>query len=193
MLSISKLQGRWIGRKQGKLTVLEILSTDANSFHWLLCQCDCGKICKRHSSSFKRRIVKSGCDECNKNYCVSLGGIRPSNTKAAFNSAYDSYKRNAKNRNYSFSLSKEEFYVLSQQKCFYCHKLPSNTSKKRNHIFKYNGLDRIDNSKGYVSDNVVPCCFVCNDKKGKMSFRDYLDYLYASSTALFRKTYAPSL
>ena len=27
------------------------------------------------------------------------------------------------------------------------------------------GLDRLDNSKGYVLDNVVPCCDKCNRLK----------------------------
>jgi hypothetical protein len=30
------------------------------------------------------------------------------------------------------------------------------------------GLDRIDNSKGHTSDNVVPCCMRCNLVRGSM-------------------------
>lgn len=35
------------------------------------------------------------------------------------------------------------------------------------------GLDRIDNAKGYVGDNVVPCCFKCNVDRGLLMFEEY--------------------
>lgn len=28
------------------------------------------------------------------------------------------------------------------------------------------GVDRVDSAKGYTTDNIVPCCFVCNQIKG---------------------------
>jgi len=36
------------------------------------------------------------------------------------------------------------------------------------------GCDRKDNSLGHTIDNVVPCCSECNQKKGSMSFKEYL-------------------
>jgi hypothetical protein len=46
------------------------------------------------------------------------------------------------------------------------------------------GLDRINNSKGYIIDNVNPCCGTCNDIRGdnltveemKVAMRAVLDY-----------------
>jgi len=42
-------------------------------------------------------------------------------------------------------------------KCYYC-----------NHDLEETGigLDRIDNDKGYLENNVVPCCWICNKIKG---------------------------
>jgi hypothetical protein len=33
-------------------------------------------------------------------------------------------------------------------------------------IYTYNGIDRVDNSKGYTPENTVPCCKICNKIKG---------------------------
>ena len=55
-------------------------------------------------------------------------------------------------------------------KCFYCKieqkelqfvGMKSQTQQK----VKVLGIDRLDNSKGYEIDNIVPCCFVCNQVK----------------------------
>lgn len=35
------------------------------------------------------------------------------------------------------------------------------------------GCDRIDNSKPHTEDNVVPCCYECNVKRGKKSYIEY--------------------
>lgn len=43
--------------------------------------------------------------------------------------------------------------------------------------FKYNGLDRIDNSVGYTEDNCVPCCAVCNRAKNSMGYNEFIEYL----------------
>lgn len=36
------------------------------------------------------------------------------------------------------------------------------------------GCDRIDNSKPHTPDNVVPCCFDCNKKRGTKSYEEFL-------------------
>lgn len=68
---------------------------------------------------------------------------------------YNYYKKNAKRRNYSFELSKEQFYNLISQPCYYCGE---NLQSSR-------GIDRVDSKKGYFLENCVPCCEVCNRMK----------------------------
>jgi phage-related minor tail protein len=36
------------------------------------------------------------------------------------------------------------------------------------------GLDRKNNDRGYVADNVVPCCWDCNTKKSAKPYKQYL-------------------
>lgn len=67
---------------------------------------------------------------------------------------YNFYKKGAKKRNIDFNLTKDEFYNLTSKKCYYC-----------NEIKEYNGIDRIDSSRGYTLKNCVPCCEYCNKMK----------------------------
>ena len=67
-------------------------------------------------------------------------------------------KAYSKRREQEFTLSKEEFFQLNSNPCHYCNKsLIDETG---------GGLDRIDNSKGYVLGNVLPCCGICNKIRG---------------------------
>jgi len=36
------------------------------------------------------------------------------------------------------------------------------------------GIDRIDNSKGYIEGNMVPCCKICNWMKSDKSSIDFI-------------------
>jgi len=49
--------------------------------------------------------------------------------------------------------------------CFYCGETG----------WEIMGCDRIDNSKPHTPNNVVPCCFNCNCKRGTKSFEEFLN------------------
>lgn len=72
------------------------------------------------------------------------------------------YKNNCKRKNIYWDLDIVFFREMTSQSCIYCGKKPSN---KRDH-YRYSGLDRKDNTKGYIKNNVVPCCKECNSIKG---------------------------
>jgi hypothetical protein len=61
---------------------------------------------------------------------------------------------------------KQEIMNLFLASCSYCAR-PTDDSF-------INGLDRIDNTKGYAIDNIVGCCPSCNIMKGTMSVEDFL-------------------
>jgi len=52
---------------------------------------------------------------------------------------------------------------LINRPCFYCGQ--KNDTK---------GLDRVDNNKGYLIENVVSCCQQCNLMKRDMSVNDFI-------------------
>jgi hypothetical protein len=84
--------------------------------------------------------------------------------------AWNHYVKGAKRRGLDFTLTKTQFESLLIQPCFYC-----------NHFIKdeINGIDRINNHKGYIAENVVTCCKICNITKGSQHPQEWLDKMYA--------------
>ncbi len=86
--------------------------------------------------------------------------------------AYD-YKMSAKRRGFEFALSKDVLAAITQSDCFYCGVQPSRIVRHYS-AFRWNGIDRTDNVKGYVEGNVVPCCGPCNEMKSDKSREEFL-------------------
>lgn len=78
------------------------------------------------------------------------------------------YIKSAKKRGLIFDVSEELFKELINKECIYCGQ-PG--------IPQRNGLDRIENTKGYIKENVAPCCFACNQMKGKLSIDEFMNHL----------------
>ena len=64
----------------------------------------------------------------------------------------DMYNTHAKKQGVSFDLTKEDFDILTIDNCKYCKRSPTT----------WFGIDREIPSLGYVSGNVVSCCWDCN-------------------------------
>ena len=75
---------------------------------------------------------------------------------------YIAYRNGAKNRGLLFNISRDEFIRLVKKRCDYCN--DENTQM---------GLDRVDNSVGYLLSNVVPCCEKCNRMKLTMTLDEF--------------------
>jgi len=43
--------------------------------------------------------------------------------------------------------------------------------------FKYNGVDRVDNTVGYTLDNCVSCCKICNNSKATLTLDEWKDWI----------------
>ena len=51
-------------------------------------------------------------------------------------------------------------------------------SRKMNGDYIYNGLDRIDPSKGYELTNIVTCCENCNRLKSDLvSYEEFIEFI----------------
>jgi hypothetical protein len=97
--------------------------------------------------------------------------------------AFGNYKRAAKKMKREFTITFKKFRELSGSRCHYCGAPPLLTCKSNNPNQKSdwgncqcNGIDRINNNKGYTNENTVPCCFLCNRAKNSMTYRDFSDY-----------------
>lgn len=73
---------------------------------------------------------------------------------------YSNYKRTAELKNLEFELEKETYIQIVKTACHYCAIIQEKG---------FNGMDRLDSSKGYITDNVVSCCEMCNYMKKCLS------------------------
>lgn len=106
--------------------------------------------CKDCSRSANRRYFSV---QANKDRANAKNTVRRRLPNYRFNMA----RKTARYKGKSWTLTFEEYKELIKLGCYY-------------HGGKLNptgiGLDRLDNSKGYLPDNVVPCCKECNEIKG---------------------------
>jgi hypothetical protein len=155
--------------------------------YWL-CRCVCGIKREVAGASLRNGISKScGCSRLTAKLAAHLtwlhGHVRK--PQAARNRVRGIYRRSAEKRGLLFLLDDAEFDRLILHPCYYCGEPPSNEIKP--YGFRYSGIDRVDSEKGYVSDNCVPCCRVCNDMKGVMSFQAFA--AQAQKIAKFKETH----
>lgn len=154
--------------KIGILTVIKAIKVQ-NGYHWL-CRCDCGREVKYLASEVKSYRRNCGCNT-SKNFKKLKFG------QYAANRIISSYKAKAKLKNLAFNLTEEECILFFKSNCYYCGSKPSNCSKSKTGNFEYNGIDRVNNDKGYTQDNCVSCCNMCNKAKRHLKQFDFLDWI----------------
>lgn len=160
------------GMKVHKLTFLEPVGENIHrSIVWRVA-CDCGTIKEVVPQSVFRK----------KDPTMSCGCV-----KKARDNAIHPRTRSAKlvYRNYDDGdISLEKFMELSQLQCMYCgtppvktfniaKSKPTSSNQLENGNFTYNGLDRVDNTRGHTLDNVVPCCYQCNQAKSNRTLEEF--------------------
>lgn len=116
--------------------------------------------------------------------CRNCGGRDPGDSGLA--ALYAQYKNDAQRRKHPqvFTLTLEEFKRLTTGDCFYCGQKPNRKITPRKYRsggtwgdYLCNGIDRKDNSVGYISDNCLSCCRDCNYAKRDMTFEEFATYL----------------
>jgi len=70
---------------------------------------------------------------------------------------YQVYKNSAEVKQLRFEFTKEEFVQIVESPCNYCGIIQEKG---------FNGIDRLDSTIGYIKDNCVSCCAMCNYMKG---------------------------
>lgn len=157
------------GKVFGRLTVLEYAGKNGKLHIWK-CKCECGKEHFTNGNRLRDGSAKScGCYKSE----ISRKKASKGYGEASFNALYASYQRQAERRGLPFSLTKEQFRHNTSLNCYYCNTPPSQKISKSapyiNGHYLYNGLDRVNNEKGYEEGNVVPCCISCNKAKMALS------------------------
>ena len=153
--------------------------------------CDCGNKFMVRGADVKSGYIKS-CGCFKKEQTIVFN--KKTKTKVAyctFSSVWQSYKSGAKNRNLSFELDKDTFFKLTQSNCYYCGQEPSQQRKPREknklNSYIYNGIDRVDSSKGYLKENCVTCCGRCNYMKMDYNLDDFKEHVIKIYNNFFNK------
>lgn len=167
------------GQKFGRLIAIErekIISSGRYRIVWL-CQCDCGNDAIVEGSALRSGKTKScGCLSAELSRARRLGRALPAGI-AETRAVLRTYKQSAKIRGLEFSFTEGQLSRIIQSACAYCGVPPGNVVRWESGTvrdFRYNGIDRVDNSIGYVLDNCVPCCKRCNLSKGVMSGKEFI-------------------
>lgn len=162
------------GRKFGKLLVINRDYSKDYERPYYLCRCDCGNEVLVAGSQLTRTTYSATNCGCERWLCK-----RKPIGESSFRSLYLKYKCSAKKRKYKWDLSEKDFRDITSQDCYYCGKAPEQhlTDRKYNGDYLYNGVDRVDNKKGYNKQNCVPCCEVCNRMKLNYSLDFFLNHI----------------
>ena len=139
----------------------------------LICQRpDCNKPFKPYHSDQKYCSKTCLGHMCRKRWIASHGGRQniPSlvNVDRRPSKRYSSLKSTAKLRGLVVEITKEEHGVLISQPCHWCGGTLSHTGS---------GVDRRDNSLGYVRGNCLPCCTQCNNAKNDYPVDVFLTWI----------------
>ena len=160
------------GQRFGQLTVLSATAgrKDNGYIVWRL-RCDCGAEIERPSYRLMRGLT---CCPA----CAPKGRPRLPDRGAHVNSVYAHYQRSARLRDLEFTLTKDEARRLFELPCTYCGCAPEPrlTHHNLSGTYAWNGIDRVDNARGYVRDNCVPCCGVCNFAKAGRSAEEFIGW-----------------
>jgi len=145
------------GKVINKLTVIK--EAPRNKFDHIMweCLCECGE------TSFKRSSQLTGSNQVQSCGCIS----KMPEYEASRRDLQTRYKTAARKRGYAWNLTEAEFSAITKENCYYCGISPSkeHTAGKFNGFYVYNGIDRVDNTLGYSTENVVACCTECNRAK----------------------------
>ena len=80
---------------------------------------------------------------------------------------YQLYKNQHRRKKYDGEfITEPEFKEIVESSCIYC----GENEKSR-------GIDRVDNSKGYIKENSAPCCRICNYMKKAMSKQEFMNHI----------------
>ena len=137
-----------------------------------LCRCSChrelhvltklltsGRTKSCGCSQYKKREFGTGTGALNARYCV--------------------YRSNAEHHKRIFALSRQQFRNISVLPCAYCREPPKQIARSGHSQQLISGIERIDSTEGYTSENCVPCCTSCKRAKGRLNSKEFASWIAA--------------
>jgi hypothetical protein len=176
-----------VGKRFGRLVIASNTGNKYEKKNVFLyeCVCDCGSTTIVRGDALKSGNTAScGClakerraEGKRKKILEERGGIGP--IPALF---FNRLKQDARERDLTCELTLAEFVDISTSDCYSCGQIDTknqvqyrSNKKSVRYTWKANGLDRIDNSRGYDIYNILPCCKRCNQARNDMSIALFFD------------------
>lgn len=184
---MSKSKERLVNQTFTRLTVIEYAYTKNAHYFWK-CICECGTIVFIEGYCLTSGNTKScGClskevsrENAKKvQHIAAKSRILPDGVPS-MNALYGRYRFKALSRKLEFLITIDQFKRITKENCYYCDIEPkqSNLSDCGNRTpYIYNGIDRLDNTKGYIDNNCVPCCRICNQAKSTLTEQEFLEWV----------------
>lgn len=156
------------------------------NIYWI-CKCSCGNEYSVRGST----LITGKSTRCRKCGAKDAGlNKRLDDFHVGVTTIIGQYKGNAKKRGIKFKLSRSVVEDIVKKNCYYCGRPPGNRVNVFNgrldteRFILYSGIDRLDNTKDYTVDNVVPCCELCNWAKRDLNeeqFKDWIRTVYLNT------------
>lgn len=191
---MSKFQ-QYVNTKINQLTILELLNlpNGVKAPRKFKVLCDCGKITEPQAGS----VLSGRTKTCGHGVSVAAKKNRIDDEQSFWRHAIYQYKNNATQRGREWALTDSEAKHVMCLPCSSCGLDPQpnyvvvqmykSRTKKQNltydetfansRVFNTTGIDRIDNSLGYSTQNVVPMCRLCNQAKHTMTVAEWMSWL----------------
>jgi len=128
------------------------------------------KVAETWMNSRQNKIERIGIDDYQKQNTEQAKKWRENNPEKVLQSnedrkknlkiCYGNYIRSARDKNLDFSISFEDYKEIVCGNCYYCGTIADKG---------FNGIDRKDQTMGYIIDNCVNCCQMCNYMKGSLN------------------------
>lgn len=152
------------------------LSSNTTSGHSYECKpCDIAdaKIIRKKNSNHSCQenqcdLITKYCPHCKYNFNLLHFDKSTSYHNIHARCVVKEYINSSNQRNMKFDLSNDEVNYIVNKPCIYCN---------FQDIYKRNGIDRLSSDLGYETDNVVPCCLICNVSKNNMSLDAFMNWL----------------
>jgi len=182
---------RYLNKKFLRLTPIKLIGTmkvqqkdRLRTKYLYLCECECGNT-KTITSCCLGYTKSCGCAHIEglkigheKQRGMQRPSIRKASGESVFHSYFLSYKRGAKNRNLAFEIDKDFFREVTSKHCHYFDAPPKEFTIKGSYgSYTMNGIDRVDSNAGYIEENCVPCCKICNYMKLNWSVQEWMDHM----------------
>lgn len=165
-------------QKNDRIHDLEILRfhhKDQRGRKFFFCKCICG-----NTKIIQGSLITSGnTKSCGCRVQRAANLRRLPNNGGVINQIILGYKRHAERRGFKWELNYSDVVDIIKKPCFYCGQKKSNIKVTKNckDGFKYNGIDRTDSTFGYIKNNCVPCCNICNKAKMAMTKTVFLEWI----------------